>query len=163
MTEFRRIHVAILFAMVYGLKGVWKHIMGAHIVVVVVCLGIIYIGKLRQPKDPLDVALAKLDSEETDARLAYEASTQRTFIRPTHFTVPEEERGIFMPRHGKYSSLLGGSREQRVKFIQKKTAETTPKMTTTEQPPVETLLESIAEDAPPSKAKRRQKRAFVNN
>ncbi|KDO35171.1 hypothetical protein SPRG_00017 [Saprolegnia parasitica CBS 223.65] len=162
MTELKRIHVAILFAMVYGLKGVWKHIMGAHIVVVVVCLGIIYIGKLRQPKDPLDIALAKLDSEETDARLAYEASTQRTFIRPTHFTVPEEERGIFMPRHGKYSSLLGGSREQRVKFIQKKSTEKATE-TTPEQPPVETLLESIAEDAPSSKAKRRQKRAFLNN
>ncbi|OQR91591.1 hypothetical protein ACHHYP_04557 [Achlya hypogyna] len=159
MTELRRIHVALLFAVAYGLKGLWKHVMGAHIVVVVACLGIIYIGKLRQPKDPLDLALSKLAKEEDDAREAYEATTQRTFIRPTHFTVPEDERGIFMPRHGKYSSLLGGSREQRLKFVQKK------KVATDASPIPETLLQSLPEEptSTRSKPKRRQQRAFMDS
>ncbi|OQS03979.1 hypothetical protein THRCLA_03738 [Thraustotheca clavata] len=154
MTEFRRVHIAVLFAVAYALKSLWKHVMGAHLVLVVVCVGFAYIGKLRQPKDPLEVALTKLQ-EEDDALAAASSDPTRTFVRPTHFIVPEEERNIFMPRHSKYSSLLGGTREQRKKFIQKKKKEL-------REAPAETLMPSIQED-PQDIPKRRQPRAFQDN
>jgi hypothetical protein len=101
--QVRTVHMAILFGTVYVCRIIWMHILPAHAVVLVILSGILYIAKLRQSKDPLDVALESLMKE--DQALMHAKRGDRTddnttgeinITRQTHFVVSESERGIFL-------------------------------------------------------------------
>ncbi|CAK4085671.1 unnamed protein product [Aphanomyces euteiches] len=115
MEEFRRVHLAILLVCAYVLRGLWQFVTGGHVVLFTVCIAGLYLARLMKPKDALEEEIEKLD-----AKLAASDNPREAYVRPTKFIIPESERSLFTDRQRQYSSLLGGTRAQRRKFLQKK-------------------------------------------